>query len=131
MQQMLIGKVGISMKDNSIVRDDSETKDATKKSYFEISLFFSELVSKIAILEYLDVAAALNRSIEEDNDAESIIVLAKQLETLSAYKPGPNSSTIPISRDELRESVDTFIKAHGDLFSVKMLEDLQLKAEKL
>jgi len=131
MQQMLMGKVGISMKDNSIVRDDSEIKNATKKSYLEIALFFSELVSKIAIYEYLDVKAALNKSIDEGHDTESIIVLAKQLENLSAYKPGLSSSTIPISRDELRESVDTFIKTHGNLFSVKMLEDLQLKAEKL
>jgi hypothetical protein len=131
MQQMLMGKVGISMKDNSMVRDESENKDATKKSYFEIALFFSELVSKIAIYEYLDVKAALNKSIDEGHDTESIIVLAKQLENLSAYKPGLSSSTIPISRDELRDSVDTFIKTHGDLFSIKMLEDLQLKAEKL
>jgi hypothetical protein len=134
MQQMLMGKVGVSMKDNSIVCYDNETKDTTKKCYFEISLIFSELVSKIAIVEYLDIEAALNKSIEEGNDTESIIVLAKQLETLSAYKPGlssSSSSTIPISRDELRQSVDTFIKAHGDLFSVKMLEDWQVKAEKL
>jgi len=131
MQQMLMGKIGISMKDNSMVRDESENKDATKKSYLEIALFFSELVSKIAIYEYLDVKAALNKSIDEGHDTESIIVLAKQLENLSAYKPGLSSSTIPISRDELRDSVDTFIKTHGDLFSIKMLEDLQLKAEKL
>ena len=131
MQQMLMGKVGISMKDNSIVRDDSEIKNATKKSYLEIALFFSELVSKIAVYEYLDVAAALNKSIEEGNDTESIIVLTKQLENLSAYKPGLSSNTILISRDELRKSVDTFIKTHGDLFAVKILEDLQLKAEKL
>ena len=90
----------------------------------------SDLVSKIAIFEYLDVATALNKSFEEDNDTESIIVLSKQLKSLSAYKPWP-SSINSMSRDELRESVDAFIKAHGELFSVKMLEDLQLKVEKL
>jgi hypothetical protein len=127
----MMGLVGISESNNSIVLDNNEVKDATKKSCFEIALLLSELYSKIAIYEYLDIETALNKSIEEGNDAESIIVLEKQLETLSAYKPGLSSSTIPISRDELRHSVDTFIKAHGDLFSVKMLEDLQLKAEKL
>ena len=106
-------------------------KDTTKKSYFEIGLLFSELYSKIAVFEYLDVTAALNKSIEEEgNDTESIITLAKQLKTLSAYKP-ETSSTIPMSRHELRQSVNTFIKEHGFLFSVKMLEDLQLKVEKL
>jgi len=126
-----MGLVDISESNDSIVRDKKVVKDATKKSYFEIALFFSDLVSKIAVYEYLDVAAALNKSIEEGNDTESIIVLTKQLENLSAYKPGLSSSTILISRDELRKSVDTFIKTHGYLFSVKMLEDLQLKAEKL
>jgi hypothetical protein len=128
---MLMGLVAYPEKDNSIVRDNSEVKDVPKKSYFEITLLLSELVSKIAFFEYLDVEAALNKSIEEGNDTESIIVLAKQLETLSAYKPGLSSSTILISRDELRQSIDTFIRAHGELFSVKILEDLQLKAEKL
>ena len=128
---MLVGLAGISDSNNSIVRDNNEVKDTTKKSCFGITLFLSELVSKIAAFEYLDVAAALNKSIEEEgNDTESIIALAKQLETLSAYKP-ETSSTIPISRDELRKSVDTFIKEHGFLFSVKILEDLQLKVEKL
>ena len=126
-----MGLVGISESNDSIVRDKNEVKDATKKSCFEIALLLSELYSKIAVFEYLDIEAALNKSIEEGKDTESIIVLAKQLENLSAYKPGQSSSTILISRDELRESVDTFIKTHGDLFSVKMLEDLQLKAEKL
>ncbi len=127
----MTGLVGISESNDGIVRDKNEVKDATKKSYFDIALIFSELVSKIAVYEYLDVAAALNKSIDEGNDTESIIVLTKQLENLSAYKPGLSSSTILISRDELRKSVDTFIKTHGYLFSVKMLEDLQLKAEKL
>lgn len=126
-----MGLVGISESNDSIVRDKNEVNDATKKSCFEIALLLSELYSKIAVFEYLDVKAALNKSIEEGNDTESIIVLTKQLETLSPYKPGLSSSTIRISRDELRKSVDTFIKTHGDLFSVKMLEDLQLKAEKL
>jgi len=127
-----MGLVGISESNDSIVvRDKNEVKDATKKSYFEIALLLSDLYSKIAVYEYLDVKAALHKSIDEGNDTESIIVLTKQLETLSAYKPGLSSSTILISRDELRKSVDTFIKTHGVLFSVKMLEDLQLKAEKL
>lgn len=127
-----MGLAGNSETNISIVRDNNEGKGTTKNSYFEIALLFSELVSKIAVFEYLDVAAALNKSIEEEegSDAESIIALAKQLETLSAYKPGP-SSTISMSRDDLRKSVNTFIKAHGELFSVKMLEDLQLKVEKL
>ena len=127
----MMGLVGISESNDSIVRDKNEVKDATKKSYFEIALLLSELYSKIAVYEYLDVKAALHKSIDEGNDTESIIVLTKQLENLSAYKPGLSSSTILISRDELRKSVDTFIKTHGDLFAVKMLEDLQLKAEKL
>jgi hypothetical protein len=127
----MTGLVGISESNDGIVRDKNEVKDATKKSCFEILLLLSELVSKIAVFEYLDVAAALNKSIEEGNDTESIIVLTKQLENLSAYKPGLSSNTILISRDELRKSVDTFIKTHGDLFAVKILEDLQLKAEKL
>jgi len=126
-----MGLVDISESNDSIVRDKNEVKDATKKSYFEIALLLSDLYSKIAVYEYLDVKAALHKSIDEGNDTESIIVLTKQLETLSAYKPGLSSSTILISRDELRKSVDTFIKTHGVLFSVKMLEDLQLKAEKL
>ena len=126
-----MGLVDISESNDSIVRDKKVVKDATKKSYFEIVHLLSELYSKIAVFEYLDVKAALNKSIEEGHDTESILVLTKQLETLSPCKPGLSSSTIPISRDELRQSVDTFIKTHGDLFSVKMLEDLQLKAEKL
>lgn len=128
---MLIGLVDISDSNNS-ERCDREVKDTAKKSYFEIGLLFSELYSNIAAFEYLDVAAALNKSIEEEgNDTESIIVLAKQLKTLSAYKPDTSSITIPMSRDELRKSVVIFIKAHGELFSVKMLENLQLKVEKL
>jgi hypothetical protein len=127
----MMGLVDISESNDSIVRDKNEVNDATKKSCFEIALLLSELYSKIAVFEYLDVKAALNKSIEEGHDTESILVLTKQLETLSPYKSGLSSSTIPISRDELRQSVDTFIKTHGDLFSVKMLEDLQLKAEKL
>jgi hypothetical protein len=127
----MMGLVGISESNDSIVRDKNEVNDATKKSCFEIALLLSELYSKIAVYEYLDVAAALNKSIEEGNDTESIIVLTKQLENLSAYKPGLSSNTILISRDELRKSVDTFIKTHGDLFAVKILEDLQLKVEKL
>jgi len=126
-----MGLVDISESNNSIVLDYNEVKDVTKKNCFDIVLLLSELYSKITVYEYLDVAAALNKSIEEGNDTESIIVLTKQLENLSAYKPGLSSSTILISRDELRKSVDTFIKTHGYLFSVKMLEDLQLKAEKL
>ncbi len=126
-----MGLVGISESNDSIVRDKKVVKDATKKSCFEIALLLSELYSKIAVFEYLDVEAALNKSIEEGKDTESIIVLTNQLENLSAYKPGLSRSTILISRDELRKSVDTFIRAHGDLVSVKMLEDLQLKAEKL
>ena len=126
-----MGLVGISESNNSVVLDYNKVKDVTKKNWFEIVLLLSELYSKIAVYEYLDVAAALNKSIEEGNDTESIIVLTKQLENLSAYKPGLSSSTILISRDELRKSVDTFIKTHGDLFAVKILEDLQLKAEKL
>ena len=126
-----MGLAGYPEKDNNIVIDDIEAKDATKESYFEIVLLLSELVSKIAVFEYLDVTAALNKSIEEEgNDTESIITLAKQLKTLSAYKP-ETSGTILMSRDELRQSVNTFIKEHGFLFSVKMLEDLQLKVEKL
>jgi len=127
---MLMGLAGISDSNNSIVRDNNEVKDTTKKSYSEITHLLSELFSQIAAFEYLDVAAALNKSIEEGNDTESIITLAKQLETLSAYKPETSSSTIPISRDELRKSVNTFIKEYGFLFSVKILEDLQLKVEK-
>jgi hypothetical protein len=127
----MMGLVGISESNDSIVRDKKVVKDATKKSCFEIALLLSELYSKIAVFEYLDVEAALNKSIEEGKDTESIIVLTNQLENLSAYKPGLSRSTILISRDELRKSVDTFIRAHGDLVSVKMLEDLQLKAEKL
>ena len=126
---MLMGLVCHREKDNNIVFDNSKDKDETW-NIFEITHLLSELVSKIAVFEYLDVAAALNKSIEEGNDAESIITLAKQLETLSAYKP-ETSSAIPMSRHELRKSVNTFIKEHGFLFSVKMLEDLQLKVEKL
>ena len=124
-----MGLVGISESNNSIVLDYNEVKDVTKKNCFETVLLLSELYSKIAVYEYLDVAAALNKSIEEGNDTESIIVLTKQLETLSTYKPG--TSIISITRDELRQRVDTFIKEHGVLFSVEILEDLQLKAEKL
>jgi len=125
----MMGLVGISESNNSVVLDYNKVKDVTKKNCFEIVLLLSELYSKIAVYEYLDVAAALNKSIEEGNDTESIIVLTKQLETLSKYKPG--TSIISITRDELRQRVDTFIKEHGVLFSVEMLEDLQLKAEKL
>jgi len=124
-----MGLVGISESNNTVVLDYNKVKDVTKKNWFEIVLLLSELYSKIAVYEYLDVAAALNKSIEEGNDTESIIVLTKQLETLSKYKPG--TSIISITRDELRQRVDTFIKEHGVLFSVEMLEDLQLKAEKL
>ena len=125
----MMGLVGISESNNSVVLDYNKVKDVTKKNWFEIVLLLSELYSKIAVYEYLDVAAALNKSIEEGNDTESIIVLTKQLETLSTYKPG--TSIISITRDELRQRVDTFIKEHGVLFTVEMLEDLQLKAEKL
>ena len=125
----MMGLVGFSESNNSVVLDYNEVKDVTKKNCFEIVLLLSELYSKIAVYEYLDVAAALNKSIEEGNDTESIIVLTKQLETLSTYKPG--TSIISITRDELRQRVDTFIKEHGVLFTVEMLEDLQLKAEKL
>ena len=125
----MMGLVGISESNNSVVLDYNKVKDVTKKNWFEIVLLLSELYSKIAVYEYLDVAAALNKSIEEGNDTESIIVLTKQLESLSTYKPG--TSIISITRDELRLRVDTFIKEHGVLFSVEMLEDLQLKAEKL
>jgi len=124
-----MGLVGISESNNSIVLDYNKVKDVTKKNCFDIVLLLSELYSKITVYEYLDVTAALNKSIDEGNDTESIIVLTKQLETLSKYKPG--TSIISISRDELRQRVDTFIKEHGVLFSVEMLEDLQLKAEKL
>jgi hypothetical protein len=125
----MMGLVGISESNNSVVLDYNKVKDVTKKNWFEIVLLLSELYSKIAVYEYLDVAAALNKSIEEGNDTESIIVLTKQLETLSTYKPG--TSIISITRDELRQRVDTFIKEHGVLFTVEMLEDLQLKAENL
>ena len=125
----MMGLVGISESNNTVVLDYNKVKDVTKKNWFEIVLLLSELYSKIAVYEYLDVAAALNKSIEEGNDTESIIVLTKQLESLSTYKPG--TSIISITRDELRQRVDTFIKEHGVLFSVEMLEDLQLKAEKL
>ena len=124
-----MGLVGIPESNNSIVLDYNKVKDVTKKNCFDIVLLLSELYSKITVYEYLDVTAALNKSIDEGNDTESIIVLTKQLETLSKYKPG--TSIISITRDELRQRVDTFIKEHGVLFSVEMLEDLQLKAEKL
>ena len=125
----MMGLVGISESNNTVVLDYNKVKDVTKKNWFEIVLLLSELYSKIAVYEYLDVAAALNKSIEEGNDTESIIVLTKQLESLSTYKPG--TSIISITRDELRQRVDTFIKEHGVLFSVEILEDLQLKAENL
>jgi len=124
-----MGLVGISESNNSIVLDYNKVKDVTKKNCFDIVLLLSELYSKITVYEYLDVTAALNKSIDEGNDTESIIVLTKQLETLSKYKPG--TSIISITRDELRQRVDTFIKEHGVLFSVEILEDLQLKAENL
>ena len=124
-----MGLVGIPESNNSIVLDYNKVKDVTKKNCFDIVLLLSELYSKITVYEYLDVTAALNKSIDEGNDTESIIVLTKQLETLSTYKPG--TSIISITRNELRQRVDTFIKEHGVLFSVEMLEDLQLKAEKL
>ena len=89
-----------------------------------------EILSMLASYEYLNVEAALNNSITENNDdGESIVVLAKQLESLSHYKPGPNA--IPMSRDELKNRIESFIKSHGILFSVEFLEDLKLKAEKL
>ena len=128
---MLMGIIGIPETNNIKILHSNEVQDSINKSYFGITLLLSDLVSKIAIFEYLDVATALNKSIDEGNDTESIIVLTKQLENLSAYKPGLSSSTILISRDELRQSIDTFIRAHGELFSVKILEDLQLKADKL
>jgi len=129
----MMGIIDISESNNHNIlldNNNNEVKDATKKSCFEIALLLSELYSKIATFEYLDVVAALNKSIEDGNDTESIMVLTKQLETLSTYKPG-SSNSIPMSRDELRQRVDTFIKVHGVLFSVQILEDLQLKAEKL
>lgn len=125
-----MGIIGIPETNNIEILHSNEVKDSINKSYFGITLLLSDLVSKIAIFEYLDVATALNKSIEEDNDTESIIVLAKQLKSLSVYKPGP-STTMSMSRDELRESVDAFIKAHVELFSVKVLEDLLLKVENL
>jgi hypothetical protein len=125
----MMGLVGISESNNSIVLDNNEVKDVTKKNCFEIVLLLSELYSKIAAFQYLDVTSALNKSIEEGNDAESNIVLAKQLETLSTFKSG--TSIISMTRDELRQRVDKFIKEHGVLFSVEILEDLQLKAETL
>lgn len=127
---MLLGINGIPETKYIKILDSNEVKESLKKGYFGMTLFWSDLVSKIAVFEYLDVSAALNKSIEEDNDTESIIVLSKQLKSLSAYKPGP-SSTISMSKDELRESVDAFIRAHSEVFSVKVLEDLQLKVEKL
>ena len=89
-----------------------------------------EILSMLASYEYLNVEAALNKSIKENNDdGESIVVLAKQLKSLSHYKPGPNA--IPMSRDELKNRIESFIKSHGILFSVEFLEDLKLKADKL
>ena len=89
-----------------------------------------EILSMLASYEYLNVEAALNNSITENNDdGESMVVLAKQLESLSHYKPGSNK--IPMSRDELKNRIESFIKSHGILFSVEFLEDLKLKAEKL
>ena len=89
-----------------------------------------EILSMLASYEYLNVEAALNKSIKENNDdGESIVVLAKQLKSLSHYKPGPNA--IPMSRDELKNRIESLIKSHGILFSVEFLEDLKLKAEKL
>jgi len=127
---MLMGIISIPETNNIKILHSNEVKDSINKSYYGITLLLSDLVSKIAIFEYLDVATALNKSIEEDNDTESIIVLAKQLKSLLAYKSGP-STTISMSRDELRESIDAFIKTYGELFSVKVLEDLLLKVEKL
>ena len=89
-----------------------------------------EILSMLASYEYLNVEAALNNSITENNDdEESIVVLTKQLKSLSDYKPGPNA--IPMSRDELKNRIESFIKSHGILFSVEFLEDLKLKAENL
>ena len=89
-----------------------------------------EILSMLASYEYLNVEAALNNSMKENNDdEESIVVLAKQLKSLSHYKPGPNA--IPMSRDELKNRIESFIKSHGILFSVEFLEDLKLKADKL
>jgi len=89
-----------------------------------------EILSMLASYEYLNVEAALNKSTKENNDdGESIVVLAKQLESLSDYKPGPNA--ISMSRDELKKRIESCIKSHGILFSVEFLEDLKLKAEKL
>jgi len=54
-----------------------------------------EILSKLASYEYLNVEAALNKSITENNDdGESIVVLAKQLKSLADYKPGPNAITM-------------------------------------
>ena len=95
-----------------------------------IDINMVEILSMLASYEYLNVEAALNKSIKENNDdGESIVVLAKQLKSLSHYKPGPNA--IPMSRDELKNRIESFIKSHGILFSVEFLEDLKLKAEKL
>ena len=95
-----------------------------------IDINMMEILSMLASYEYLNVEAALNKSIKENNDdGESIVVLAKQLKSLSHYKPGPNA--IPMSRDELKNRIESFIKSHGILFSVEFLEDLKLKAEKL
>ena len=95
-----------------------------------IDINMVEILSMLASYEYLNVEAAWNKSMKENNDdEESIVVLAKQLKSLSQYKPGPNA--IPISRDELKNRIESFIKSHGILFSVEFLEDLKLKAEKL
>ena len=95
-----------------------------------ININMVEILSMLASYEYLNVEAAWNKSITENSDdGESIVVLAKQLESLSHYKPGPNA--IPMSRDELKNRIESFIKSHGILFSVEFLEDLKLKAENL
>ena len=89
-----------------------------------------EILSMLASYEYLNVEAAWNKSITENSDdGESMVVLAKQLESLSHYKPSSNK--IPMSRDELKNRIESFIKSHGILFSVEFLEDLKLKADKL
>ena len=95
-----------------------------------IDISMVEILSILAAYEYLNIEAALNKAIKENNDdGESIVMLAKQLKSLSAYKPGP--CAISMTRDELKKRIETFIKSHSILFSVEFLEDLKLKAEKL
>jgi len=88
----------------------------------------TEIISMLASYEYLDVEAALNQSIKENNqDLDYNETMTKQLETLSKFKPDPNA--ILMSRDELKKRIETFIKTHSILFSVAFLEDLKVKAE--